>query len=144
MKTRILAVAAAAFLLSTIMVGRCQAQQLVRANIPFEFTVGNNTLPPGEYEILQPAETIRDLRLIRRTDGSAGMMVLTIAADRQSSNAQAELIFHRYGHEFFLSQIWTPAGTGQNLYQSRREKELASGETPKEVALLLAGPTAGR
>jgi len=135
MKTRILAVAVA-FLASTALAGRCRAQVGVQANIPFEFAVGNTTLPPGEYQILPAIPGSDSVQWIRRADGSASVMV-PIRVGLRGKKAESCLVFHRYGREYFLSQIWTEQESGQELNESQREKEIASRGASNEVAVVL-------
>jgi hypothetical protein len=139
MKTRILAVAAA-LLASTIVAGQSQAQTPIdlKANVPFVFTVGDKTLPPGDYTIQRALQDSKTVQLIRSTDGKVSMMFGTTEADQNGKDSEPRLIFHRYGNQYFLSQIWVSADSGRELGKSRREKELASGEAPSEVAVLLS------
>jgi hypothetical protein len=140
MKTRMLAVAVT-LLFSTILAGQCRAQQSAQANIPFAFTVGDKTLPSGEYQIeavLSVSDTVQSLR---RSDGSVSMIALTTKADPKGKVTRTKLIFNCYGHEYFLSQIWSGDGVARQLRESRREKDLARGEAPNEVVLLLHAPT---
>lgn len=134
MKTRIMAVAAA-LVASTILATSTHAQVRAKADIPFEFTVGNKVLSPGEYDVQRALESNKQAQLIRRTDGSSGVIVLTTPVDASGKKTEPCLVFHRYGNEYFLSQIWLSQGLGLQLSESRREKELAGGKAPAIVAL---------
>lgn len=143
MKLRMLAVTAA-LLTSTFVAGQCQAQtQGVQAKIPFAFVVGNKTLPAGEYTVSPALISSNDVQLIRQSDGYSSAMAMTSVADANGKDAEPRLIFHCYDNECFLSQIWVSGTSGRKLHESRREKELATTETPKEVAVLL-GASAGQ
>jgi hypothetical protein len=143
MKVRILAVAAA-LLASTILAGQCHAQdKVVQAKIPFAFVVGNQTLPAGEYRIEPALTSSNDVQLVRQLDGSNGALTMTTVVDQSGKDTERRLVFHCYGQEYFLSQIWVGGTLGRQLHESRREKELAITETPKEVAVLL-GASAGK
>lgn len=76
------------------------------ANIPFQFNVGNKTLPAGEYTVSQvnPASDHAVLQL-RSRDGSASAMVQmgSVIGKAQES---AKLIFRRYGSHYFFAQAW--------------------------------------
>jgi hypothetical protein len=38
-----------------------------------------------------------------------------------------KLVFHRYGNEYFLSEVWTPGDEwGHRLSKTRREREIAA------------------
>lgn len=116
-----------------------QAQEPVLANIPFAFTVGNMTLPAGEYRV----EKLRDSSpalLIQRTDRGASMIVITSAVEVNAPQTQTKLIFKRYGKQCFLSQVWTAGNArGRALPNSRKEKQqglLARNETPEQVTIV--------
>lgn len=135
MKKQILAVAVG-LLLTTA--GVCYAQQLgLGVNIPFAFQVDNKTLPAGEYQVRTlPGGDGNSLQLIERTDCSAAVLVMTMAADSKDAKSEPELVFNQYGNSYFLSQIWTGAGPGRQLSKSKREKEVALSEAMTDVALL--------
>ena len=113
-----------------------QAQEPILANIPFAFTVGNMTLPAGEYRV----EKLRDSSpalLIQRTDRGASMIVITSAVEVNAPQAQTKLIFNHRGKQYFLSQVWTAGNArGRELPNSRKEKEqglLARNEAPEQI-----------
>jgi hypothetical protein len=116
-----------------------QAQEPILANIPFAFTVGNTTLPAGEYRVEKVGDSSPAL-LIQRTDRGASMMVITSAVQVNAPQAQTKLIFKRYGKHCFLSQVWTAGNArGRELPNSRKEKEpglLARNETPEQVTIV--------
>ena len=100
-----------------------RAQEKVVVDIPFAFSVGKLTLPPGEYSVQR---TDGPFLLIQRTDGSALATVLSIATQANEIQSESKLVFHRYGDRYFLSQVWRAGyGTGRELPKSSREKELA-------------------
>lgn len=143
MKMRTIGIAAA-LLTFTFAAGQCHAQtQGTQAKIPFAFVVGNKTLPAGEYAIAPALTSTKDVQLIRELDGSSGTMVMTTVADPKGEDVEPRLTFHCYGNECFLWQIWVSGASGRELHESRREKEFAITETPKEVAVLL-GASAGQ
>ena len=84
--------------------------------------------------------------LIRSTEGQPAMMVMTLATSANAPQAKSKLIFHRYGDQYFLSQVWTAGSTtGSELRKSVKEKEqgvLARNETPDQVTIVasLAAP----
>jgi len=96
------------------------------ANIPFEFSVGNKTLPAGEYTVrcLNPSSDLKVLQL-RSRDGLVVAMVLTNSVIGKSQET-ARLIFNRYGDDYFFTQAWMPAdNTGMQAPKSRSEKRIA-------------------
>jgi hypothetical protein len=62
----------------------------------------------------------------------------------RASEAQenAKLIFHKYGDQYFLSQIWTPGGnTGRELLTQAQERQLAKDTIERQTIVLANGPT---
>ena len=74
------------------------------------------------------------------------MMVMTLATSVNAPHDKSKLIFHSYGDQYFLSQVWTAgSATGSELRKSAKEKEqglLARNETPDQVTIAasLAAP----
>jgi len=125
---------AAALAFTALAPVQSHAQQVTQANVPFAFQVGNKSMPAGEYRIQRALPSNTALQLIRRTDSSAAMLVLTNPTDTRSNNA--ELIFHCYSNECFLSEIRTGHGQGLKLAVSRGEKELSHANGENELALV--------
>jgi len=99
--------------------------QRIRANIPFDFTVKNEKLPAGEYFIDRALPSSGDL--ILALDGRTGResAFLTSAVQSLAPKRTAILVFHRYGDEYFLFQVWAAgAKTGRAISKSRREREI--------------------
>jgi hypothetical protein len=106
--------------------------QEVRANVPFDYKVGNTLMKSGQCSI-KPAGTANALAI--RSEGSQAM-ILTGAV---SSNPAAEtkLVFRKYGDQYFLAQIWVEGDeTGASLPKTRFEKELMSRVQPDSVVIL--------
>jgi hypothetical protein len=95
----------------------------VRANIPFDFSVGNKTLPAGVYTFAPT--TTPALLLIRREDGRTGALIQTQGVQARREQAQTKLVFRRYGDHYFLAQLWTAGDSnGLELWKSRTERDL--------------------
>ncbi len=121
--------AAIAFLLLAAVTTMPLAAQtfVLKANIPFEFTVGNKVLPAGEYMIssdgMSPTVQLR---------GEAShVAALTMVFHRQLASVQdpaglTKLTFNRYGNRYFLSEVddgYLEAGFV--VPESHTERELA-------------------
>lgn len=107
-------------LFAGLMVPATQAQSIIlKADIPFDFVVGDKQLHSGEYNVKQ---THPGVMLIQGTRSSA--MVLTTAADGGKISDVGKLVFNRYGDQYFLSKIWTN-DSGRQLPKSRLEREVA-------------------
>ena len=118
-----------------------QTDRLAVAKIPFNFVINGSTLAPGDYQIKTfslPGEVS-----IRNTDGSAALLFLTFGADANSAEEPAKLVFHRYGDQYFLAQVWFGAETiGRQLPKSKVERDVEKNEKKAgEVSVLLAAPS---
>lgn len=104
-----------------------QAQSLqykLTANIPFDFTVIDKKLPAGKYAISRAQQSNGDLVIqIVSADGEKNVSRLTIPVITRDPAKQGMLVFHQYGNEYFLSEIWPAGGhTGRALPKSRTER----------------------
>ncbi len=93
------------------------------ANIPFQFHVGNKTLPAGEYTVVQvnPASD-RAILQLRSKDGRAGAMVQTTSVIGKTQES-AKLVFRRYENQYFFAQAWVDGdNTGFETHKSRAER----------------------
>ena len=108
------------------------------ANIPFEFSVGSKILPAGEYTVRSiNSNSATKVLQIRSTTGSASALVMTDSVIGKIKD-NAQLIFHRYGNEYFFAQAWMPADSvGMQAPRSKAEKvfELARGKRATEAVV---------
>jgi hypothetical protein len=124
MKKRVLMVLTTLSLFVTLAAVSVYAQSDMRlkVNIPFEFSVGNEVLPAGEYTIRHVAQTAL---VIRSVDCRVAQIFSTIGAQASATRNESTLVFHRYGNEYFLSTIWTAGNAaGHELSKSRAERGL--------------------
>src|SRR6267143_4942431 len=107
----------------------------IKANIPFEFVIGDKTLPAGTY-IAKPATTGGALA-IQSADGKNSAVRMT-GPTEQKNKSRARMVFHRYGHNYFLAQVWSGESSGRELAKSKQERaverELASIPSKSDLA----------
>lgn len=118
---RILAIASLSIASLALSAG-ASAQQL-KANIPFDFTVGNTTMPAGEYTI---SSSVRDFVDLRNADRTLMATVGGIHSyDEAKSKSGGELVFARYGDQYFLDSVLCPSVGALNLdiTKSKAEKK---------------------
>jgi len=120
-----------------LVVGSASAQNMrVRANVPFNFTVGSKSLPAATYDIQGLGSSGANTLLVTARDGSACIIVRSNAAEGVKGADRTKLVFSRYRDQYFLSEIWVEGATrGHHLPKTSREKELA-----KELAHDLTQP----
>ena len=100
--------------------------QLV-ANIPFQFNIGNKTLPAGKYAVRAASGGTSIVVLtIQSHDGkaSASLMMSTVEGKAQQG---AKLIFNRYGNQYFFAEAWVDGdANGLQAPKSRAERAAES------------------
>jgi hypothetical protein len=107
----------------------------IRANVPFSFTVNNKSLAAGTYEIQPGSVSDSGVLIIRGPDGS--MLIGMNASESLQGADKTKLVFHCYGAQNFLSEIWVAGAVrGRQLPMTSREKELARNLTPQPVEIL--------
>jgi hypothetical protein len=108
MKTKIIGTLTAGLLLASMIVLPVRAQMpatAVRAAIPFDFSVREEILPAGTYEIKRVGEQPNTL-LIRNINHSHQQEVfLTQSTEAADVYSDTELVFQRYGDRYFLSKL---------------------------------------
>lgn len=102
--------------------------------VPFNFNVSTRVLPAGEYDVCVVASGAVQIRGVTSTE--------TFAASRLNQSPRepqnADLVFHRYGRQYFLSRVWFAGfGQGYELPVSGVEREYAK-QIPKTETVLLA------
>lgn len=105
----------------------------VTAMIPFDFIIGDKTLPAGRYLVSSATGDATGLRIQNR-EGKSVAFRLSNPLTEKSQRCKVRMVFHRYGEQYFLTQVWSGDGYGRELRRSKLEpkvrQELAS-TTPK-------------
>ncbi len=116
------------------------APLLVKANIPFAFSIQNRNLPAGQYTIERVWSTNTDLLVIRGENHSQSIFV-SESAQKLDAPKQTELVFDKIGSHYFLREVWTVGETtGREVPEAKAEKEVKSaGLTPIQVSVLARG-----
>ena len=121
-------------MLVTLVVGLClvatvksaNAQvtgPLVTADIPFDFIIGDKTLPSGRYTVSSATNDGQGLKIIARS-GKAAAFRLSNPVTAKNEKLRPRLVFHRYGEQYFLVQVWSRDHYGRQLMQCKMERNL--------------------
>jgi hypothetical protein len=98
---------------------------VVKANVPFNFIVGKTQIPAGRY-LIQNLSTSGSAMAIESPDRQVIKLVLPNACESLMAQDKTKLVFHRYGDQYFLAQVWTEGNNrGSELPKSQRETEVA-------------------
>ena len=110
---------------------------LVTADIPFDFIVADKTLPSGRYTVRAATSDGQGLKISSR-DGKASVIRLSNSAVETSKKRNARMVFHRYGQQYFLAEVWSGDDYGRQLLQCKKERylrhELASNASKSDSA----------
>jgi hypothetical protein len=128
----VVSVAFAAFVLLTSAFAQTGA---IRVSVPFDFTVGRQTMPAGEYRVAINGSLLQ----VARADGPGVAMVSTnYTGGGANQDRTPRLIFHCYGNRHFLSVAWIgESNQAHELYASTAELEYAR-NTKQELKTVLA------
>ena len=120
----------------TVAATPSHAQVLIKADVPFSFSAGYGVLPAGEYNIA-PTGFGQPMLLSNGRRGVELMMPNT--TDWREKISTPKLVFHRYGDEYFLAEIWTSADDCvRTLAVHPRERQLAKASVSPQVAVVYA------
>jgi hypothetical protein len=93
----------------------------VKANIPFDFTVSNKLLPAGTYTVQTKSGGIIE---VQNHDKPISVFTLVDQDGAKSPNGGV-LIFHKYGDQYFLSEILCDSeDMSVELHPSKTEKRV--------------------
>ncbi len=113
----------------------------VKATVPFNFTVGDRTLPSGTYTIASDM-TDPDLLVIRSRDQKAGALCLGWP-NQDKHGSDNTLAFRKYGNQYFLSDIRSK-GTSMNFKlpvtkaEKRAKAQVEEARLPVDDPILIA------
>jgi hypothetical protein len=113
MKTRILVMATVVAIFGATFVLAQGAQPMIRADIPFQFTVGTKVLPAGQYD-LAPTPLGDAIRVINAKGGpSCDALVLTrLGGEIHTSPQDSHIVFDKVGGQYTFSELWLPNNDG--------------------------------
>jgi hypothetical protein len=138
MKT-FLSVLAAAVLLTLGSVGaQAQERHILRASVPFAFTVENVSLPAGTYtfSILTPFNVIQ----MENADGRQVAMVPARASRSLEQSQRTKLVFNRFGDRYVLAEVWEQ---GRDLHRELRSGNAARNGEEFQSRVILTGASQG-
>ena len=114
----------------TIFAGKAHAQIVgnLDVDVPFQFHAGDTKLPAGKYRIHVLDDAGLRVMEITAADGSSSTLFQVQESDAKSAPAQSELIFNKYGNEYFLAKLFDEGDpSGSELIESRFEKQISKG-----------------
>ena len=146
MRKKVFSAALTSALLAVVAVATAYAQMpgtALRATIPFDFSVRGKILPAGDYEIKRLTDDPGELIVSSVNDKHERAIFDTEPVEPRGISSNAQIIFHRYGDRYFMSEVFAGGQqTGRELPVSRQERnlkrELASNKTESETVAVAA------
>lgn len=121
-----------------------QSERSGSTKIPFSFIVGGKTLPAGEYTVEPNRRDSNNVWLVKSRDGHVSALFSTMPVRASETQEKTKFVFHKYGDQYFLSQIWKAGdNSGRELLMPRLERELAKNTIERRTIVVANGP-AGR
>lgn len=124
------------------------AQAPVTADVPFDFNVGNKTLPAGNYKVSKHSTHALALVVSNKDQGDTAIM-LSNNITAAGNNEKSKLVFRRYNDKYFLAEVISQGEqVGQGLPMSKAEREivkemkaryLTKNEVKPEIVVVVAG-----
>jgi hypothetical protein len=118
---RIIANAGSLMVVFLSLAGAGYAQQAIKATVPFEFSVGKNTFPAGEYRVVRVGATILQVEGSRN---QPSIFVLT-APLTSIKTFSPKLKFKVENGQHVLSQVWSDGATGYQLFVPKQRLTVA-------------------
>lgn len=129
--------AMASFVLTFVAgAGMAHAQsssQVVKAHIPFEFSVGDQTLPAGDYSITHP---LQNFLVMRNEQGRTVAAAFTHGLGSSTEPSIPELRFSLAGGRYTLAEVWQPdrSPSGQEVVEPRSSRAATKQQPAETVA----------
>lgn len=110
----------------------------VTADIPFDFIVAGQTLPSGKYTVGSATSISGGTLRIRSRDGKSSAIRNSNLVTERNKDRQARMVFHRYGQQYFLAEVYSGDNYGRQLLPCKMERnlryELASNASKSDSA----------
>jgi hypothetical protein len=93
---------------------------LVKADVPFAFQVGNKSMPAGPYELRldREAGTVEIEGAAKGTNALAGV-ITSLAPPPHADVSDSHLVFDVVGDKYILSEVWQHGNDGLLLYATK-------------------------
>jgi hypothetical protein len=117
---------------SFVTAGSAMAQDhRAKATVPFNFTVNGNSLPAGTYTV---GSEINSPNVITITDREKNIHILALTLpDANTPGSGNKLVFHRYGDQYFLSEVRCES-TSMNVHLTTSKAEKRAKAQVQETA----------
>jgi hypothetical protein len=122
--TMLVSIVALAFMTALVSNAQSRGQQL-RANIPFDFVVGDKVLPAGQYTVGTITSSSNEGIVVQSRNGRQNAMRLTKSVHGLAVHERGALTFYRGDVDkiYYLKDIWkSGAAEGRQLLPSKAQR----------------------
>lgn len=116
-----------------VVAAQAQSTVMLKGTVPFNFIAGDQSLPSGDYSV---TALDQEIECWFDQNGRGLFMLRTIPMGKQDNVSSTKLVFHRYGNDYYLAEIWS-AGVSHEVQASRSQKRLAKTQKYEIVAVLM-------
>lgn len=110
------------------------AQDIMRFNVPFQFTAGSKVLPAGTYIVTKTLSNDNAFWTISDNHGGRGMFV-TNAMYSPIVAHHTSLIFRVDGGQYSLVEFWQDAENGRSVVRPKTSRTRLAQSKPEEVEI---------
>ena len=96
----------------------------VRAQVPFDFYVGDRLIAAGDCTVTSATSDDSGLRIDGNGGRQSAITMTHLAGGSINKKASPRLVFHKYGDQYFLAAVWGDEQNGRALPESKRERNL--------------------
>ena len=115
----------------------CAQSRAVVGDVPFGFVAGNSTMPPGQYTV---NFSYQPFVVVLVAPDLHAQLLIPITEDILSGSAQPAMVFHRYGDQYFLSEIRTwnrSRELPKSPMEREAEKTASAGRAGREIVVAM-------
>jgi hypothetical protein len=106
-----------------MMISQAQSMQVIKVQIPFEFTFGDHTFSAGDYSLVQP---LQHLLVLRDSRGHTIAQTFTGGVESVTPADVTKLSFYFSGGQHVLAEVWQQRETsGERLYPVKERTNFA-------------------
>jgi len=116
--TRIFALSAFAFVLAA-GVAKAQSNDTI-SKVPFAFNVGTSVMPADTYRVSEFGGQTGVFMI----SGFRHSAIVLSEPDGRTGVDRPQLVFHKYGDQYFLREIRLAGNTGFSLPESKQERQV--------------------
>lgn len=120
-----------ALLVAVCLTGVAQSQ--INVNVPFNFSVGKQSLPAGRYKVAPLDDKDQAAWLVSNDHGS--VVVLTNPVESSNKAHRLSLVFLQTPEGYALLQIWSSEHLGQDLLLKPKVTTIILAERRKYVEI---------